>query len=303
MTDILTTTPGLDDQDDDRLAAPEDREEPQMSGADLARMVLNAARRTARTAGHAPAKPKKPTLRDIARQGLDAREPAGLAAVVPAMTDAHGWALGTARGSIRDRWQSIVGTENSQHWAPAGFDPDTRTLRVLADTPAWATKLRLTTRQVLADLDKHLPPGSVKAIDIRIGHHQVGPDDDDDRRRTPTPTAPDDDRPHPLASSTTYQQLRQQMREQVLAREAAQEEERARKEEILRQHYGWLREPEDAHRPASDGLAAEHAAAHARRLRASHNAALATARAARAGAIPLPRPATAASTTSRSSAA
>lgn len=292
MTDTLTTTTDLLDQDDD-LVVPQDREEPELSGADLARTALQAARRTARAAGNAPAKRKKPTVREITRQGLDAREPAGLAAVVPAMADAHGWALGTARGSIRDRWATIVGTESAQHWAPAGFDPDTRTLRVLADSPAWATKLRLQTRQLLQQLDQHLPPGSVKAIDIRTGHHQMGPDYDD-RPRTPAAPAPADDRPHPLADSTTYQQLRQQMREQVLAREAAQEEERAQKEEILRQHYGWLREPEDAHRLASDALAAEHAAAqesaaHARRLRDSHNAALAAARAAKAGATPLHR--------------
>ncbi|MFD0260130.1 DciA family protein [Kitasatospora indigofera] len=293
MTDTLTTDPGLHDRDDHHRDALPDRQEPQMSGADLARMVLQVARRGSRAAGHTPAKSKPPIAREAARKGRDARELTLLSAVVPAMADAHGWALGTARGSICDRWQSIVGTENADHWAPGGFNAGTRTLRILADSPAWATKLRLTTRQVLADLDKHLPPGSVKAIDIRIGHNQAGPDEADDRPRTTVAPAPADDRPHCLAGHTAYQQLRQQMREQLQARKDAREEELARCEQILREHYGRLREPEDdlpaTDTPAAEDAAAQESAAHARRLRASHQAALAAAHAAKAGASPLPR--------------
>ncbi|MEE1821243.1 DciA family protein [Streptomyces sp. BE20] len=264
----------------------EHEQEPRLSGADLARIVLQSARRTARANGNATVKGRQPTLGEIARQGRAAREATSLGAIIPAMASAHGWDLGTARGTLRDRWAAIVGTENALHWAPAGFNADTRTLRVVADSPAWATKLRLTTRKVLADLDKHLPPGSVRAIDIRVGHHQAGPDDD--RPRTPAQTAPTDDRPRPLADNTAYRQLRQQMRDQLLAREAAREEEHAQMMSH-RRFDGWQKEPEHVHGPGNDARAAEEAAAHedqARRSRESHRAALAAARAAKAGAVP-----------------
>ncbi|MGW4651811.1 DciA family protein [Kitasatospora sp. NPDC004289] len=290
MTDQMLTADQQDlDLDDQDLDEQEPQQEPELSGADLARMALQSARRAARAAGNAPTKGKQPSALDIARAGRTAREPAGLAAILPALADARGWELGTARGTLRDRWATIVGTENAFHWAPGGFDPDTRTLRVVADSPAWATKLRLETRQLLQQLDQHLPPGSVRAIDVRIGRPEL---DDPDRPHRPAVQAPSEPRPHPLADSTTYQQLRQQMREQLQTREAEQEEERVRREQLLREHYGWLREPEDAHRFAVDHQATQQAAAHdahARRLRESHRAALATARAAKAGATPLRR--------------
>ncbi|MFD9061451.1 DciA family protein [Kitasatospora purpeofusca] len=285
MTDQTFTTdqptPALQEQHDQEL---------RLSGADLARIALQSARRTARAAGNANVKGKQPTLGEVARQGRAAREAASLSAIIPAMAGAHGWDLGTARGTLRDRWATIVGTENALHWAPAGFNADTCTLRVVADSPAWATKLRLTARQVLADLDRHLPPGSVRAIDIRVGHHQAGPDDD--RPRTPVPAAPADDRPRPLADDTAYRQLRQQMRDQLLAREAAREEEHARMMSY-RRFDGWRTEPEHAHQPGNDVKAAAEAAARdaqARRSRESHRAALAAARAAKTGAV-TPRPA------------
>ncbi|MFF8775101.1 DciA family protein [Kitasatospora sp. NPDC015120] len=282
MTDQMLTidqpAPDLEDQDG---------QAPQPSGADLARIALRAARRAARAAGNATIKGKQPTAGEISRQGRIAREPAGLAAIIPAMAGARGWELGTGRGTLRDRWKTIVGTENALHWAPAGFDPDTRTLRVVADSPAWATKLRLDTRRLLQQLDQHLPPGSVRAIDVRVGWPEL---DAPDLPRRPAAQEPSEPRPNLLPDSTSYQELRQQMRQQLQAREAAREEELARREQLLREHYGWLREPESAHRMAVDQQAAQEATAHdthARRLRESHRAALTIARATRAGAIPL----------------
>ncbi|MFJ2582802.1 hypothetical protein [Kitasatospora aureofaciens] len=81
-----------------------------LSGADLARTALRAARRTARNAGNAPAKHKRP-LAVADRRGRDAREPARLNLVVPALAASQGWALGIAGGSIQDRWAAIVGPD------------------------------------------------------------------------------------------------------------------------------------------------------------------------------------------------
>jgi predicted nucleic acid-binding Zn ribbon protein len=87
---------------------------------------------------------------------------------MPAMASAHGWALGTAQGTMRDNWAQLVGAEEATHWFPAGFNADTRTLRVTCDSPAWATKLRLEQRAILAKLNGPRPD-TVRAIDIRVG--------------------------------------------------------------------------------------------------------------------------------------
>ncbi|MFD5437367.1 DciA family protein [Kitasatospora sp. NPDC127067] len=249
-------------------------------GADLARTALRAARRTARLNGNAPAKKTTPTRQQIARAGRDARDPSTLAAVVPTMAAAQGWALGTAQGTMRNNWAQLVGAEEALHWFPAGFNADTRTLRITCDSPAWATKLRLEQRQLLAKLN-HARPDTVCAIEIRVGATTAGLAPD----MEPT-TAPAQQHPapastaaeRPLADSPAYQQLRQQMRDQAQARQAALDEEAAAREEILRQHYNRLREPEGAHRPCVEDEEALARTARAREALARHHAALAVAR-------------------------
>ena len=263
------------------------------TGIDLARTALQAARKAAAARGTAPAKRGAPTGRDIVRRGREAREPQPLGDVFVALVAAHGWPLGTAGGSLRDHWPSIVGPDAATHWHLAGYDPATRHLRILADSPTWAAQLRLQRRQVLTDLEQ-LRPGTVRTIDVRVGTPPpvAGPDRDRDDRRHRSPTAASVPRPAPLADHLAYQQLRQQMRDQAQARKAAAGEAAAAREEILRRHYNSLREPEADHRPPVEDEQVLADAARGRQLRESHRAALAVARATRAGVIPLRRPST-----------
>ncbi|MFG2918091.1 hypothetical protein ACGF0D_35045 [Kitasatospora sp. NPDC048298] len=71
------------------------------------------------------------------------------------------------------------------------------------------------------------------------------------------------------------------------ARQAALDEAAAAREEILRQHFNRLREPEHTHRTAVENAPTTATDEHDRRQRERHRAALAVARATRAGAIPL----------------
>ncbi|MGA5823719.1 DciA family protein [Kitasatospora sp. NPDC094028] len=249
-------------------------------GADLARTALRAARRSARLNGNVSAKKQIASRQQIARAGRDAREPSTLAAVVPAMAAAQGWALGTAQGTMRDNWAQLVGPEQAAHWAPARFNAETRTLRVACDSPAWATKLRLEQRTILAKLNT-ARPDTVRTLDIRVGQTAPAQTPEGDPAtasvqrqmdQAPAPVAP------PLADSPSYQQLRQQMRKQAATRQAALDETATAREEILRRHYNKLREPEHAHRPPIEDEQALAEAARARQLRESHHAALAVAR-------------------------
>ncbi|MFJ9845822.1 DciA family protein [Kitasatospora sp. NPDC101155] len=260
--------------------------QPQTSGADLARTALRAARQASRTSGNAPV--QRTTRQTTAAPRRGPREPEPIADVFLALVAAHGWTLGTAGGGLRDRWPTIVGPDAAAHWHLAGYDPTIRRLRVVADSPAWAAQLRLHHRRILTDLEQ-LRPGTVRAIDVRVGpapvvQHDQDPDDRPTRR---------DDRPTaqparpPLADNTAYQDLRRRMREDAAARQAALDETAAEREAILRQHYNRLREPEDAHHRAIEDTPAPDADHHARQQRERHRAALAVARATRAGAIPL----------------
>ncbi|KDN80566.1 DciA family protein [Kitasatospora cheerisanensis] len=264
--------------------AHDDVREPQLSGADLARTMLRAAQRAARTSSHAPAKRKPPTAREIAQLGRDACEPALAGGVIATMADIAGWATGTARGTLHNKWATIVGDQHARHWTLAGFDTTTSTLRILADTPAWATQLRLHQRDVLRRLEQHLPAGSVRALDVRVGRaSSESADLDNDPHYTPLAPAL-----HPVADSGVYRQLRQQMTEFTADRQAAIEEAAAEREEILRRHYNRLREPETTDwLPVEEDPQLAAATAHAREQRQRHRAALLRARAERAGATPL----------------
>ncbi|MER5353410.1 DciA family protein [Kitasatospora sp. NPDC002551] len=260
--------------------------QPVASGADLARTALRAARKAASSRGDTPAKRPAATLRRADRHGPGPREPQPIAEVFLALVAAHGWTLGTAGGGLRDHWPTIVGPDAAAHWHLAGYDPTTRRLRVTADSPAWAAQLRLHHRRIVSALHQ-LRPGTVTAIDVRVGPAPApqADQDVDERpapRRAPAPLA----RP-PLADHTVYQELRRELREQALVRQAALDEAAARAEAILTRHYNRLREPDHLHRAALEDVPVSGTDEHDRQQRARHRAALAVSRATRAGAVPL----------------
>ncbi|MER6365906.1 DUF721 domain-containing protein [Kitasatospora sp. NPDC001527] len=190
------------------------------TGADLARTALRAARQTARNHGNTPAPRTARAARPATAARRGPREPEPIADVFLALVAAHGWTLGTAGGGLRDHWPAIVGPDAAAHWHLAGYDPTTRRLRVTADSPAWAAQLRYQTRHILTALEQ-LRPGTVTAIDVRVGPSPQ-PDQDPDERPAPRP-APTPPARNPLADHTAYQELRRQIRKQALARQAALE--------------------------------------------------------------------------------
>ncbi|MET9183159.1 hypothetical protein ABZX88_33860 [Kitasatospora aureofaciens] len=104
------------------------------TGADLARTALRAARQAARTNGNAPAQRTR-TVHPTTTVRSGPREPEPLGDVFLALVAAHGWTLGTAGGGLRDHWPTIDGPDAADHWHLAGYEPTTRRLRVLADSP------------------------------------------------------------------------------------------------------------------------------------------------------------------------
>lgn len=160
---------------------------------------------------------------------------------------------------------------------------------MVADSPAWAAQLRLHHRRILTALEQ-LRPGTVQAIDVRVGPAPTRQDQDPHGQPVPRPTPQPPTAParNPLADHTAYQELRHRLRENAAARQAALDEAAAQREAILRRHYNRLPEPENTNRSsAEDNHLRTAAETRARQQRERQQAALAVARAHRAGAIPL----------------
>ncbi|WP_165985032.1 DUF721 domain-containing protein [Streptomyces sp. YIM 98790] len=141
--------------------------EQRLSGVDLARVALRAAKERARERGTGSRQtgvPRRGGRRSAA--GADGRDPLPLAAALERLTAERGWELPLAVGGVMGRWPEIVGATNAEHWRPEHFDEESRTLTVRCDSTAWATQLRLLAPQVLARLNQDLGRGAVKLIRV-----------------------------------------------------------------------------------------------------------------------------------------
>ncbi|GAA5708134.1 MULTISPECIES: DciA family protein [Streptomyces] len=120
-------------------------ETPQLSGVDLARVALRAAKVAAqKNGGGRTAQPKPRTTRVVRRDG---REPMGLGAAISALVTERAWELPAAGASLRARWEAIA--PDFGHVVAVGCDADSGRLTVCPESAAWATKLRLEQARVV----------------------------------------------------------------------------------------------------------------------------------------------------------
>ncbi|MDT0307030.1 DciA family protein [Streptomyces sp. DSM 44917] len=162
-----------------------------MSGVDLARVALRAAKEQARARG-AMAQQRRQArrgggLRSGARAG--GRDPLPLGAAVERLTVERGWEMPLAVGGVLGRWPELVGPEVAQHCVPEGYDEGERILTVRCDATAWATQLRLLAPQLLARLNADLGSGTVTLIKV-LG--PAGPARAPGRLRAPGSRGPGD---------------------------------------------------------------------------------------------------------------
>ncbi|MEU7031414.1 DUF721 domain-containing protein [Streptomyces sp. NPDC046275] len=115
---------------------------PALSGVDLARQALLAAREEARKNG---APKKQPTRRTGPTLRRDGREPLGLAAAITMMMTERGLVAPATGGSVLAQWETILAVaapELAGHVQAVKFAVDTGRLDVAPDAPAYATKTR-----------------------------------------------------------------------------------------------------------------------------------------------------------------
>ncbi|MDJ0340227.1 DciA family protein [Streptomyces sp. H10-C2] len=161
-----------------------------LSGVDLARVALRAAKEQARARG-AATQQKKQARRGGLRSGAraDGRDPLPLGAAISRLITERGWEAPAAVGGVMGRWPQLVGEDVAQHCEPAKYDEEECVLTVQCDSTAWATQLRLLAPTLVARLNSDLGHGTVKLIKV-LG--PLGPPRTYGRLRAPGSKGPGD---------------------------------------------------------------------------------------------------------------
>jgi predicted nucleic acid-binding Zn ribbon protein len=84
---------------------------------------------------------------------------------VDGLLSARGWQDRAAIGGVFGKWQEIVGPQLAAHTTPDSFDDGE--LVIEADSPAWATQVRLLTPQLLKRLAEELGADTVSKVRVR----------------------------------------------------------------------------------------------------------------------------------------
>ncbi|WP_331722453.1 DciA family protein [Streptomyces anulatus] len=135
------------------------------SGANLARIALQAARAAAKSAPQ----PKRTRTTTTRTQRSRGREPLPFADALSRMIAERGWATPAAAaataGSVIDQWPAIApeftGKVNAVH-----FDATTGTLHLRPATPAYRTQLTLHQKQIVAKVNASVGSDTVRHLEI-----------------------------------------------------------------------------------------------------------------------------------------
>ncbi|WP_309031298.1 DciA family protein [Streptomyces alfalfae] len=139
----------------------------ELSGVDLARQALVAAREAAKkNGGTQTKKPKRRTGPGVRRDG---REPLGLGAAIGMMMTERGLVAPAAGGSVLARLDDILAEatpELTGHVRAVGFDADTGRLDVAPDAPAYGTQLRWSAPKLIAAANEKVSGANVRSVHV-----------------------------------------------------------------------------------------------------------------------------------------
>ncbi|WP_331756913.1 DUF721 domain-containing protein (plasmid) [Streptomyces anulatus] len=140
--------------------------EPELSGVDLARQALLAAREAARKNGVTRQKPKRRTTTVVRRDG---REPLGLGSAIGMMMTECGMAAPAAGGSVLADFDTILAAvvpELAGRVKAVAFDAETGRLDVVPDIPAAGTQLRWSAPKLVATANERVRDANVRALHV-----------------------------------------------------------------------------------------------------------------------------------------
>ncbi|MFF0170744.1 DciA family protein [Streptomyces prasinus] len=138
---------------------------PALSGVDLARVALQAARAAAKTRPADAAGGGAATRRVRPSRRTGGRDPITFAAAIDHLVAERAWEAPAAAGSVIDCWADIA-PELVGKVKPVHYEPATRQLDLLPVSPAYATQLRLLGRQLIARINTKTGQETVKELRV-----------------------------------------------------------------------------------------------------------------------------------------
>ncbi|GAA1924116.1 DciA family protein [Streptantibioticus ferralitis] len=138
-----------------------------LSGVDLARQALVAAREAAKKNGSRRQEKPKRSRTQVVRHG--GREPLGLGTEITMMMTERGMVAPAAGGSVLARWDDVLAAaapELAGHARAVAFDSDTGRLDVVPDAPAYGTKLRWGAPKLIATANTKAPGANVRTLHV-----------------------------------------------------------------------------------------------------------------------------------------
>ncbi|MGW7425802.1 DUF721 domain-containing protein [Streptomyces sp. NPDC054813] len=139
----------------------------ELSGVDLARQALAAAREAAKkNGGTQKAKPKRSRTQVVRRNG---REPLGLGTAITMMMTERGMVAPAAGGSLLAQFGDILAAaapELAGHVQAVAFDADIGRLDVAPEAPAYGTKLRWSAPKLITAANAKVPDANVRTLHV-----------------------------------------------------------------------------------------------------------------------------------------
>jgi predicted nucleic acid-binding Zn ribbon protein len=96
----------------------------------------------------------------------DGPEPTPLPRLLDAVLAGMGAPSAEVIVQVHEDWTTIVGAELAAHAQPLAIEDGC--LRVGLDSPAWASHLRWSEREIVARIDRLVGPGEVTSVSTRI---------------------------------------------------------------------------------------------------------------------------------------
>jgi predicted nucleic acid-binding Zn ribbon protein len=96
--------------------------------------------------------------------GPDSRDPTALGAAFDALVRDRDWGRTLTAAGLLPRWAEIVGPDIAEHCRPERLQDGE--LTCIAESTAWATQLRLLSRQLLGRIAAEVGPGVVTKLKV-----------------------------------------------------------------------------------------------------------------------------------------
>ncbi|HVW80071.1 MAG TPA: DciA family protein [Mycobacteriales bacterium] len=130
--------------------------------SDPARRLLARARRTKPIR---KAQPRQAAESRWSGAGPDPRDPAPIGGLVNELVRDRNWERTLTAAGLLPRWAEIVGEDIAAHCRPDRLVDGE--LTCIAESTAWATQLRLMSRQLMARIIAEVGPGVVTKLKVR----------------------------------------------------------------------------------------------------------------------------------------